>query len=1204
MKVFKKLGLIFPILFFTLWVSSCTETDDPAGGKSNHEHTYDTIWEYNAKEHFHRANCEHKSLTKDNEPHIFGDWEPSENEKLEQRGCEVCEYVETRPKEVVEHIHTYGKWVVAMEPTLMSEGRLERICQDDSTHVETFDLPKLNKTSYVYQILKEPTCEENGTGIGEYTIQKDKQDFSFQVTLDSLSHTYGKWEVETEPTMMNAGSLKRVCEKNADHIERFTLPALNSKDYTYQTIKKPTCYEDGLDCYTYVKDKISFSFEVLNLSTGHSYRDSYSFDSTKHWIDPTCEHVEQFKDMQVHTFENGTCAICGYEEKQEASEGVIYTLNEDQSAYIASLDPTYQKDSIIILAQYQGVPVTSISAEGFRKSTAKFITIPGSIQEINGDAFKDCTNLLAVFYNGTIEDWCDIGFKNEYATPMSYADHFYMLKEQIWEEVTEITVPESIIALNVYQFYGFTNLSHITLPDTMLRVHPYALAECGNLEELVVSPRFIDEHAFLGCSKLTRLTLGYLDSTISLGYFFDGSNSSIPNTLTEVNILAGTQIKDYAFRGVANLTKLTLPNSLIKVGNGIVDGCDKLLYNEKENGLYLGNEENPYLILMQMKDKEAEVFTIDEQTKILAYSSFYQASQLKEIVIPSSVIEIGKNAFRYASSIKTIVIPENIKELYDYTFADCTALEEIIIPKTILSVSQTCFKSTNIKRATLPYHTLEALTTTSLLEELYLLDGDGAVNLGLYPKLQKVNLPYGITSIGDNVVESCPDLIYNEDDYCKYLGNEESPYIWLMQVKDKTISECTIQDTTSYIYSQAFMDCGQLEHISIPYSLQSIGSEAFKNNTKLWSVSFPSFASKLDIIGESAFEGCTAIEVIALPDSLSTIGNAIFENCTSLRKLTLPFVGKIKNPEKASSETLFGYIFGKGTGTAVSQTYLTNPPSYQMIEYRIPASLKEVIVQGGTLLSGAFMNCSMITNLTLSDKVDFVVGYLYTSPVKEISQFYHCKFQKVTMPSKFISLMNEESRSGLSSTITSMTITSGEEIDAYACQRMSINNLILADSIKSIGHGAFADCEALQSVKLPNQLETISNMAFYKCGLKSVYIPRSVLSIGNSAFDGCSSLEYIYLPQSIETIGSRVFYNVNATFYLEGASIPAGWDLSATRPIYYNIKDIVEVDDVIYAIRESDALFVGYAKEDGLEIKIPETIVYEGRTYLVTSQSE
>ncbi len=1203
-KIVKWIGCMLVILIGMIGLASCDEKPQ----SEKHQHVFADRLEYDRKGHYYPATCEHTDIKKDYEEHRYQAWkmikEATEQEEgLQERVCNACGYIETESIPCIKHTHVYGKWELKKEPSLTEEGSLEKVCKTDASHTEVFQLPKLNETAYQYQVTKKPTCEEDGTGIATYTYQKDEQSFSFPVTLKKLDHSYGEWKVEVEPTLSSKGSLVRVCTKNATHIDRLELPILNEQDYGYTVIKEKNCYEDGLDRYTFHKGDKDFSFDVKRLSTGHTYQDDYSFDSTKHWLDPSCEHMEVFKDTQSHTFEHGICTVCSYVQDAVVQEGVIYTLNEDQTAYSASLDCTYQKDSIVILDQYQDLPVTDISTEGFMDSSAKFITIPNSIRKINSDAFKNCSNLMTVFYGGTIEDWCKIQFMNEYATPMYYANSFYMLKKQAWEEMTTISVPETITILNDYQFYGFTHLSHIDLPDTMIRVCQYAFAKCSSIEELIVSSSFIDEHILMDCDKLTRLTLGYLDSTISLGFFFGGSNSSIPESLTEVTILGGTQIQNYAFRGIKNLTKLILPNTLVKVGNGIVDGCDKLLYNEKDNGLYLGNEENPYLILMRMKDKEVEVFNIDPQTKFIADSAFYQASYLKEIVIPTSVIEIGSSAFRYATSLKTIMIPERVQELYEYTFADCTALEEVIIPETVLKVDSTCFKSTPLIRATLPYHALTALTDTSLLEELYLLNGEGAVHLGSYPKLKKVNLPLGITSIGDNVVESCPDLIYNEDDYCKYLGNEEAPYTWLMQVKDKTISECVIQDNTFYIYPQAFMDCGQLESIHIPYSLRSIGMEAFKNNTKLWNVSFPSAASKLDIIEASVFEGCTALEVIALPNSLSMIGKDIFKNCSSLRKLTLPFVGKTKNSTKASSDTLFGYLFGNGTGTAISQSYVTDPKSYQNLDYSIPDTLKEVIVQGGTLWSGAFMNCSMITNLTLSDQVDFVTGYLYTSPAKVISQFYHCQFEKVTMPSKFIPLMNEESRSGLSKTIQSLTITSGETIPAYACERMtSLTELILADSIKTIQHGAFSDCN-LKSVKLPNQLEVIEAMAFYlNSSLKSIILPRTVQSIGNSAFEECSSLESIYLPQTIKTIGSRVFYNVTATFYLEGTTIPEGWDLSATRPIYYTIKDMVVIEGIIYAIRETDALFVGYAG-DGTTGEIPSTIVYQEETYTVTIPS-
>ena len=77
----------------------------------------------------------------------------------------------------------------------------------------------------------------------------------------------------------------------------------------------------------------------------------------------------------------------------------------------------------------------------------------------------------------------------------------------------------------------------------------------------------------------------------------------------------------------------------------------------------------------------------------------------------------------------------------------------------------------------------------------------------------------------------------------------------------------------------------------------------------------------------------------------------------------------------------------------------------------------------------------------------------------------------------------------------------------------------------TIGEYAFAGCQNLTSVDLPNTVTKISGYAFDNCtGLTSVTIPNSVTSIGNYAFYGCSSLTSVTIPNSVTSIGDRAFY--------------------------------------------------------------------------------
>ena len=81
-------------------------------------------------------------------------------------------------------------------------------------------------------------------------------------------------------------------------------------------------------------------------------------------------------------------------------------------------------------------------------------------------------------------------------------------------------------------------------------------------------------------------------------------------------------------------------------------------------------------------------------------------------------------------------------------------------------------------------------------------------------------------------------------------------------------------------------------------------------------------------------------------------------------------------------------------------------------------------------------------------------------------------------------------------------------------------------TLTSIGKYAFLSCRDLNSVVIPNSVQTIGNGAFEGCsGLTSVVIGESVTSIGEYAFDSCSSLPSVVIGESVTSIGKGAFYD-------------------------------------------------------------------------------
>ena len=86
---------------------------------------------------------------------------------------------------------------------------------------------------------------------------------------------------------------------------------------------------------------------------------------------------------------------------------------------------------------------------------------------------------------------------------------------------------------------------------------------------------------------------------------------------------------------------------------------------------------------------------------------------------------------------------------------------------------------------------------------------------------------------------------------------------------------------------------------------------------------------------------------------------------------------------------------------------------------------------------------------------------------------------------------------------------------------IEIPSTINGYTVAVIGDRACSESAYLQTITLPNTLEAIENMAFYKCtALKNITIPDSVYYVGQSVFVGCTSLTDIKISKNIKKLNS------------------------------------------------------------------------------------
>lgn len=97
------------------------------------------------------------------------------------------------------------------------------------------------------------------------------------------------------------------------------------------------------------------------------------------------------------------------------------------------------------------------------------------------------------------------------------------------------------------------------------------------------------------------------------------------------------------------------------------------------------------------------------------------------------------------------------------------------------------------------------------------------------------------------------------------------------------------------------------------------------------------------------------------------------------------------------------------------------------------------------------------------------------------------------------------------------------------CKKLSKVTFEEGSKLTYIDNGAFAGCESLTSIKIPNTVTKIGESAFEGCSsLADVVLPDKLITINISTFKNCNALTEINLPDSVTTILQNAFVGCSA----------------------------------------------------------------------------
>ena len=201
-------------------------------------------------------------------------------------------------------------------------------------------------------------------------------------------------------------------------------------------------------------------------------------------------------------------------------------------------------------------------------------------------------------------------------------------------------------------------------------------------------------------------------------------------------------------------------------------------------------------------------------------------------------------------------------------------------------------------------------------------------------ELTSVNIPEGVTSIGDFAFDACG------------------------------FTSITIPDRLTSIGNYAFHDCSLLASIIIPNGVRIIGTGAFGGCSRLTSVAIPDGVTS---IGARAFYDCNSLPSVTVPSG--TIGEYAFYNCDNLASVTVgDGVTSIGNDAFSSCVSLTSVVIGNGVISIGSLAFFNC------------GNLTSVIIGNGVTNIGnnAFQSCSNLTSVIIGGGIKSIGDYAFS----------------------------------------------------------------------------------------------------------------------------------------------------------------------------------------------------------------------------------
>lgn len=493
-------------------------------------------------------------------------------------------------------------------------------------------------------------------------------------------------------------------------------------------------------------------------------------------------------------------------------------------------------------------------------------------------------------------------------------------------------------------------------------------------------------------------------------------------------------------------------------------------------------------------------FVTEDTIEIMGYNGTET-----DLVIPSqingyTVVGIGNLDLlgNGTNTVESVVVPGTVKYIKRFAY----------YPNTAYSVG-------NLEKVTLP----EGLETI----------GDDA--FASAPGLSEINLPSTLKSIGESAFKNCKVDNFTIPAGVEYIGanaflGTEMVYNLMERVWDGgdpfiviggelvcyfgDDPVVTVPDGVRGIATDAFSlartENSKVTSVTLPDSVEYIAESAFGAQSELTTVNF---GSGLKEIGFGAFGGCASLNNVVLPEGLKKIGDNAFAGCSSLDSISFPSTLEVLYPGSLERTPYWENLPG-------GENYLGRVFCFKETELD-PWTPLHVDVRPGTLGIMEWQSSHYDTTMSLPDGLRYIGPDAFPSRMYELDDF--------TLPESVTYIDDVPNghrgvpKSALRDLPDALTYIGMNAFESD--YQIDIGYLEIPNGVKYIGQKAFAHINTGSSqkmdVRLPDSLEYMDWAAFtnnnigqitnwsaaittwedflYDCQMDALTLPDTILNV-------------------------------------------------------------------------------------------------------------